>query len=81
MANEAENEVVEAMCPADDNNMHPGKLHSRYFVEQLNVAREIRLELEKKLGSGCNQVAAAGKFECICECAFRLKILVFYSQM
>lgn len=33
-------------CPADDNNMHPGKLHSRYFAERLNVAREIRLECD-----------------------------------
>lgn len=33
---------------------------------------------EKKLGSGCNQVAAAGKCECICECAFGVTILVFY---
>lgn len=40
MVNEAGNEVAEAMCPADDNNMHPGKLHSRYSVERLNVARE-----------------------------------------
>jgi len=44
--NEAEDEVAEAMYPADDNNMHPGKLHSRYFVKRLNVAREIRSELE-----------------------------------
>lgn len=50
MVNEAENEVAQAMCPADDNNMHPGKLHSRYFVERLNVAREIRLELERDGG-------------------------------
>lgn len=50
MVNEAENEFAEAMCPADDNNMHPGKLHSRYFLERLNVAREIWLELEYDSG-------------------------------
>lgn len=32
------------MCPAGDNNMHSGKLHSRYFVKRLNVAREEDLD-------------------------------------
>lgn len=41
-------------------------------MERLNVAWEIPggARAEKKLESGCDQVAAAGKRECICERAF-----------